>query len=203
MIGVVFVVTRTFSEQVEQSIKTLLYATIAVGWVTSRFTLPHQLVGLLVGHVWIAWVSWWLLQVECYSHAKWVFFFNFHFQFLQDTLDALFNILMENSDSDLYNQRVFDALVQFFLSWPSSFKTRSPPIGGGKRNAVPTQLENCSASILHVIGSGLASKLSQIFRLWSRWSCSIPSNISVYSVSFMDLFDELLCSIQLHFAASM
>ena len=32
-------------------------------------------------------------------------------QFLQDTLDALFNILMQNSDSDLYDELVFDALV--------------------------------------------------------------------------------------------
>ncbi|XP_013378716.1 LOW QUALITY PROTEIN: dedicator of cytokinesis protein 1-like [Lingula anatina] len=32
-------------------------------------------------------------------------------KFLQDTLDALFNILMQNSDSDLYDQMVFDALV--------------------------------------------------------------------------------------------
>lgn len=34
-------------------------------------------------------------------------------QFLQDTLDALFNILMENSDSDLYDNLVFDALVSY------------------------------------------------------------------------------------------
>jgi len=35
----------------------------------------------------------------------------FFVQFLQDTLDALFNILMENSDSDLFDALVFDALV--------------------------------------------------------------------------------------------
>ena len=35
----------------------------------------------------------------------------FFLQFLQDTLDALFNILMQNSDSDLYDNLVFDALV--------------------------------------------------------------------------------------------
>jgi len=34
------------------------------------------------------------------------------FQFLQDTLDALFNILMENSDSDAFDNLVFDALVR-------------------------------------------------------------------------------------------
>lgn len=33
------------------------------------------------------------------------------FQFLQDTLDALFNIMMENSDSDTFDTLVFDALV--------------------------------------------------------------------------------------------
>lgn len=34
------------------------------------------------------------------------------FQFLQDTLDALFNIMMENSDSDTFDTLVFDALVR-------------------------------------------------------------------------------------------
>lgn len=33
-------------------------------------------------------------------------------QFLQDTLDALFNIMMENSDSDTFDTLVFDALVR-------------------------------------------------------------------------------------------
>lgn len=37
------------------------------------------------------------------------------FQFLQDTLDALFNIMMENSDSDTFDTLVFDALVSAFL----------------------------------------------------------------------------------------
>lgn len=32
-------------------------------------------------------------------------------QFLQDTLDALFSIMMENSDTDVYDTLVFDALV--------------------------------------------------------------------------------------------
>lgn len=32
-------------------------------------------------------------------------------KFLQDTLDALFSILMQNSDSDIYDNSVFDALV--------------------------------------------------------------------------------------------
>ncbi|KAG7275227.1 hypothetical protein CRUP_034817 [Coryphaenoides rupestris] len=32
-------------------------------------------------------------------------------QFLQDTLDALFNIMMENSDSDTFDTLVFDSLV--------------------------------------------------------------------------------------------
>jgi len=39
-----------------------------------------------------------------------------HLQFLQDTLDALFNVLMENKDSDLYDNLVFDALVRQLLS---------------------------------------------------------------------------------------
>ncbi|ESO09209.1 hypothetical protein HELRODRAFT_109536 [Helobdella robusta] len=42
-------------------------------------------------------------------------------KFLQDTLDALFNILIENSDSDLYDKLVFDALV-FLLSIVSDHK---------------------------------------------------------------------------------
>uniref|UniRef100_A0A4W5MWT4 Dedicator of cytokinesis TPR repeats region domain-containing protein n=1 Tax=Hucho hucho TaxID=62062 RepID=A0A4W5MWT4_9TELE len=32
-------------------------------------------------------------------------------KFLQDTLDALFNIMMENSDSDTFDTLVFDSLV--------------------------------------------------------------------------------------------
>lgn len=32
-------------------------------------------------------------------------------QFLQDTLDALFSIMMENADTDVYDTLVFDALV--------------------------------------------------------------------------------------------
>ncbi|EPQ17824.1 Dedicator of cytokinesis protein 1 [Myotis brandtii] len=32
-------------------------------------------------------------------------------QFLQDTLDALFNIMMENSESETFDTLVFDALV--------------------------------------------------------------------------------------------
>ena len=39
-------------------------------------------------------------------------------QFLQDTLDALFNILMQNSDSDLYDNLVFDALVSNIYTLP-------------------------------------------------------------------------------------
>lgn len=33
-------------------------------------------------------------------------------QFLQDTLDALFNIMMENSESETFDTLVFDALVR-------------------------------------------------------------------------------------------
>lgn len=32
-------------------------------------------------------------------------------QFLQDTLDALFSIMMEHSDTDVYDTLIFDALV--------------------------------------------------------------------------------------------
>lgn len=35
----------------------------------------------------------------------------FHAQFLQDTLDALFNIMMETSEEDTYDTLVFNALV--------------------------------------------------------------------------------------------
>lgn len=37
----------------------------------------------------------------------------FHAQFLQDTLDALFNIMMETSEKDTYDTLVFNALVSF------------------------------------------------------------------------------------------
>lgn len=39
------------------------------------------------------------------------FFFLLLVQFLQDTLDALFNIMMEHSQTDDYDILVFDALV--------------------------------------------------------------------------------------------
>lgn len=35
-------------------------------------------------------------------------------QFLQDTLDALFNIMMETSEKDTYDTLVFNALVSMF-----------------------------------------------------------------------------------------
>lgn len=38
-------------------------------------------------------------------------------KFLQDVLDALFNILMQNSDSDLYDNMVFDCLVRRISSY--------------------------------------------------------------------------------------
>lgn len=41
-------------------------------------------------------------------------------QFLQDTLDALFNIMMEMSDNETYDFLVFDALVSSFSCWPVS-----------------------------------------------------------------------------------
>ena len=36
-------------------------------------------------------------------------------KFLQDVLDALFNILMQNSDSDLYDNMVFECLVRTLM----------------------------------------------------------------------------------------
>lgn len=36
-------------------------------------------------------------------------------QFLQDTLDALFNIMMETSEKDTYDTLVFNALVSLKL----------------------------------------------------------------------------------------
>ena len=41
-------------------------------------------------------------------------------QFLQDTLDALFNIMMENSDSDRFDTLVFDALVRRLAPGPEA-----------------------------------------------------------------------------------
>ena len=37
------------------------------------------------------------------------------FQFIHDVLDALFNIFMHNSDSELYDNLVFDALVSYIV----------------------------------------------------------------------------------------
>ena len=42
------------------------------------------------------------------------------FKFLQDTLDSLFNIMMENSDSDTFDTLVFDALVNALLKQSDS-----------------------------------------------------------------------------------
>lgn len=38
-------------------------------------------------------------------------------KFLQDVLDALFNILMQNSESDLYDKMVFECLVKLIFSF--------------------------------------------------------------------------------------
>uniref|UniRef100_A0A8C3IKG0 Dedicator of cytokinesis 2 n=1 Tax=Chrysemys picta bellii TaxID=8478 RepID=A0A8C3IKG0_CHRPI len=45
-------------------------------------------------------------------------------KFLQDTLDALFSIMMENSATDVYDTLIFDALVSRFLFPPG--QTRNP-----------------------------------------------------------------------------
>ena len=47
-------------------------------------------------------------------------------QFLQDTLDALFSIMMENSDTDVYDTLVFDALVSK-ICFPASAEHGSDP----------------------------------------------------------------------------
>lgn len=39
-----------------------------------------------------------------------------YLQFLQDTLDALFNIMMENSESETFDTLVFDALVSLYCA---------------------------------------------------------------------------------------
>lgn len=42
-------------------------------------------------------------------------------KFLQDVLDALFNILVQNSDSDRYDNMVFECLVSFIFNWKHNF----------------------------------------------------------------------------------
>uniref|UniRef100_A0A8C3IKB1 Dedicator of cytokinesis 2 n=1 Tax=Chrysemys picta bellii TaxID=8478 RepID=A0A8C3IKB1_CHRPI len=51
-------------------------------------------------------------------------------KFLQDTLDALFSIMMENSATDVYDTLIFDALVSRFLFPPGQTRNPStlPPI---------------------------------------------------------------------------
>jgi dedicator of cytokinesis protein 1 len=45
-------------------------------------------------------------------------------KFLQDVLDALFNILMQNSDSDLYDNMVFECLVSKYKTSQSSITAK-------------------------------------------------------------------------------
>lgn len=45
------------------------------------------------------------------SHSNTV---GFSVQFLQDTLDALFNIMMETSEKETYDTLVFNALVSSY-----------------------------------------------------------------------------------------
>lgn len=47
-------------------------------------------------------------------------------QFLQDTLDALFSIMMEHSETDVYDTLVFDALVS-----RTCVGLSPPPVQGG------------------------------------------------------------------------
>lgn len=46
-------------------------------------------------------------------------------QFLQDTLDALFNIMMENSESETFDTLVFDALVRDLHGFPAHVLSRT------------------------------------------------------------------------------
>lgn len=50
-----------------------------------------------------------MIHFSC-QYSNW---FLFYAQFLQDTLDALFNIMMETSEKDTYDTLVFNALVSF------------------------------------------------------------------------------------------
>lgn len=62
-----------------------------------------------------------VIVILAWGTARWVYFVRWHLvclQFLQDTLDALFNIMMENSESETFDTLVFDALVRglYFFS---------------------------------------------------------------------------------------
>lgn len=46
-------------------------------------------------------------------------------QFLQDTLDALFSIMMENADTDVYDTLIFDALVSR-VRFPAELSAQDP-----------------------------------------------------------------------------
>uniref|UniRef100_A0A8C3ILE2 C2 DOCK-type domain-containing protein n=1 Tax=Chrysemys picta bellii TaxID=8478 RepID=A0A8C3ILE2_CHRPI len=62
-------------------------------------------------------------------------------KFLQDTLDALFSIMMENSATDVYDTLIFDALVSRFLFPPGQTRNPStlPPIDLSTLISVLTQ----------------------------------------------------------------
>lgn len=61
-----------------------------------------------------------LIFVCVMSFLNWIHLigsFLFYIQFLQDTLDALFNIMMETSEKDTYDTLVFNALVSSWLDF--------------------------------------------------------------------------------------
>jgi hypothetical protein len=71
-------------------------------------------------------------------------------KFLQDVLDALFNILMQNSDSDLYDNMVFECLVSKLCHSMSIIQlkllySRSHPL---KQNSFPK--ENTLNPVLYI-----------------------------------------------------
>lgn len=77
------------------------------------------------------------LTITCAVHLS--------FQFLQDTLDALFNIMMENSDSDTFDTLVFDALVSkdAACNGGALFTAENPVRGSQHSSAFSARMQIC------------------------------------------------------------
>lgn len=60
-------------------------------------------------------------------------------QFLQDTLDALFSIMMENADTDVYDTLIFDALVSS-IRFPAELSAQDPTNQGRAAHLAPGSL---------------------------------------------------------------
>lgn len=70
-------------------------------------------------------------------------------QFLQDTLDALFNIMMENSESETFDTLVFDALVRgldLASAVQTHFYTAAFGAGGGGLSWEPCRSCHCACA---------------------------------------------------------